>query len=477
MIRLSNASLGHTNNSLPEKILQFGTGVLLRGLCDYFVDKANKAGVFNGRIVVVKSTDTGSADAFTEQDSLYTVAVRGLENGQIVKENHINSAISRTLSAKTQWEAILKTAQNSDLEIIISNTTEVGIQYHEESIFASPPASFPAKLLAVMHQRFSHFPAKGFIIIPTELIVNNAIILKSILLKLAHFNQLSPAFLAWFEDQNTFCNSLVDRIVPGKPNAEKLTESWAELGYQDELLIEVEAYRLWAIEGDEAIKNKLSFHQTDTGVVIEPDIEIYRELKLRLLNGTHTLSCGLSFLKGHDLVRQAMNDSEIEAFVAELMLNELAPAIPYQIADEKKQIFGNQVIDRFKNPFIDHQLLAISVQYSAKMKARNMPLLLSYYEKFQAIPANFTRGFAAYLLFMKAVKEENGVFYGERNGELYPIKCDAAAVLAEIWQNKSLEEVVKACLENTDLWGTNLNNLKGFAEAIEVCLEEIMVEV
>ncbi len=461
--------------NLPERILQFGTGVLLRGLCDYFVDKANKSGIFNGSIVVVKSTDAGSTDAFAEQNNLYTVAVRGIENGQIIKENYINSAINRTISAKNQWQSVLELAINPSLEIIISNTTEVGIQYVGESIFQSPPASFPAKLLAVLYKRFQDLPEKGFVIIPTELIVNNGNVLKEILVKLAQFNQLSDEFLAWLQSKNNFCNSLVDRIVPGKPNAQKLQESWQELGYEDQLLIETEVYRLWAIQGSEELKETLSFCQVDEGVVIKEDIEIYRELKLRLLNGTHTFLCGLGYLYGYKLVRETMNDDALLGFVEQLMLAELAPAIPYEIEDSIKQQFGNQVLDRFRNPFVDHQLLAITVQYSMKMRMRNIPLLLSYYEKFQIIPPLFACGFAGYLLFMKAVKCENGVYYGERKGEFYEIKCDSVNVFYKTWQCGNIEEVVETILSNKNLWGRDLTQLNGFAESVKNYLRTMII--
>jgi tagaturonate reductase len=462
-------------SNLPERILQFGTGVLLRGLCDYFVDKANKVGVFNGKIVVVKSTDTGSTDAFAEQDNLYTIAVRGVENGQIIKENYINSAISRTISAKNQWESVMELASSPLLEIIISNTTEVGIQYVEESIFQSPPSSFPAKLLAVLYKRFQDLPEKGFVIIPTELIVNNGNILKEIVIKLAHFNQLSNEFLAWLQTKNNFCNSLVDRIVPGKPNPQKLQKSWQELGYEDQLLIETEVYRLWAIQGSEELKNTLSFCEVDEGVVIKEDIEIYRELKLRLLNGTHTFLCGLGYLYGYKLVRETMNDETLLAFVEQLMLAELAPAIPYEIDDLVKQQFGNQVLDRFRNPFVDHQLLAITVQYSMKMRMRNIPLLLNYYDKFQMVPPLFACGFAGYLLFMKAVKCENGIYYGERKGEFYEIKCDSVNVFYETWQCGNIEEVVETILSNEKLWGRNLTELNGFADSVKSYLRTMII--
>src|SRR5215216_3423550 len=247
---------------LPEKVLQFGTGVLLRGLPDYFIDKANRKGIFNGRIVVVKSTSQGDSSSFDKQDGLYTLCVRGLENGEKVEENLINASISRVLSATEEWEKILECAHNREMQIIISNTTEVGIQLVNDDVRHHPPKSFPGKLLAFLYERFKAFNGSahsGMVIVPTELIPDNGKKLESIVLELAHLNGLEASFIEWIENSNHFCNSLVDRIVPGKPDDAECLAIGNQLGYSDSLMIMSEAYRLWAIEGKGQVKNVLSF--------------------------------------------------------------------------------------------------------------------------------------------------------------------------------------------------------------------------
>jgi tagaturonate reductase len=300
------------------------------------------------------------------------------------------------------------------------------------------------------------------VIIPTELILNNGSFLKEIVLKIANEHKLEASFIDWLNTENHFCDSLVDRIVPGKPNDEDLKILTDQLGYEDNLLIQSEPYALWAIQGNQKVREILSFARIDEGVVVQEDIEIHRELKLRLLNGTHTLTCGLAYLLGFRLVKDMMANSYFSKLVMNLMLSELAPSIPYKVDSKISDRFGRMVLDRFKNPFINHKLIDITVQYSAKMKMRNIPLLLQYYKVFNSAPELFCMGFAAYLNFMHGVKIENGQVYGESNGEFYPIRCDKAEFFLNEYKDFNLERI----LSNVELWGTDLTKLTGFSEKV-----------
>jgi tagaturonate reductase len=454
---------------LPEKVLQFGTGVLLRGLPDYFIDKANKQGIFNGRVVVVKSTDSDSS-AFDRQDGLYTVCVRGVENGVTVLEDIINASISRVLGAKTEWQRILECAHNPEMRIIISNTTEVGIQLVQDDITAAPPVSFPGKLLAFLFERFKAFNGSkesGMVIVPTELITDNGSKLESIVLELAHRNNLDYKFIEWLENHNTFCNSLVDRIVPGKPNAAEVKKIEEGLGFTDELMMMSEVFRLWAIEGDEHVKNVLSFAQADKGMVIVPDITLFKELKLRLLNGTHTFNCGTAFLCGFNITREAVIHPVYGAFTKKLMHEEIAQAIPFEIDSKVKADFANSVFERFCNPFIDHQWQSITVQVTSKMKMRNAPLLQRYFELNAEPPVHMTAGFAAFLLYMKITRKDGSKYFGTRNGEEYEIKDDSAEYFYNLWQSNNAATVAQLAMQNTELWDTDLTQYPGFLQAVQ----------
>ena len=461
---------------LPEKVLQFGTGVLLRGLPDYFIDKANKQGIFNGRIVVVKSTSTGGVDAFTDQDGMYTLCIRGVEGNSGVEENIINVSISRVLSAKTEWAEILDCATNPQMEIIISNTTEAGIALTKDNIHSSPPGSFPGKLLAFLHRRYEYFQGdkqKGVIIIPTELLIDNGTILKDILIELSGQNGLDNDFIAWMINNNHFCNSLVDRIVPGKMAEEKHRKMETELGYQDDLMIMSELYRLWAIESsDPSVAEKLSFSKADEGVVIAGDIGVFRELKLRLLNGSHTFTCGLAHLCGFTTVKEAMENTSFLQFISELMLQEIVPAIVNdQISREMATEFAYKVIDRYRNPHIEHQWLSIAVQYSLKMKSRNIPVIRKYQQQFGIVPECMAIGFAAFLHFMKAQKNSDGKFSGTANNQSYTITDENISLFSAKSQELSSEEYVAAIMANESLWDYDLSSIPGFVKRVTHILQ------
>lgn len=457
------------NFTLPEKVLQFGTGVLLRGLPDYYIDKANRNGVFNGRIVVVKSTSQGDISDFEQQDFLYTLSVRGIEKGCKIEEDIICSSISRVLNANSEWEDILNIAANPSLEIIISNTTEVGIELVEDDIYTYPPISFPGKLLSVLYHRYKMYNGakdRGLVIIPTELISGNGDKLQEVLLGLAEQNKLELPFIEWMQKYNYICNSLVDRIVPGKPSQNSLKELETKLGYEDQLLTISEAYNLWAIEGDDRIKEKLTFAQVNKGIVITPDISLHKELKLRLLNGTHTLSCAVALLSGFQTVKQAMDDPAMEAFISQLMKSEIASAIPYGVSESIAHEFSDRVLDRFRNPHIDHQWLNIAMNYTSKLNMRVLPVLLKYLNRHNEVPELIAFAFAAFIDLMKPIAE-GGKYYTFVNGDKLLLNDDKAAYIANLWKDHNDSTIVNAVLQNRQIWEQDLSVYVGFKKSVE----------
>lgn len=444
--------------SLPERVLQFGTGVLLRGLPDFYIDKANKAGVFNGRIVVVKSTSHGDITSFEDQDYLYTQVIKGIEEGENVTSNIINASISRILIAQTQWEEILNCAADPKINIIISNTTEQGISYKDENIKTGLPENFPGKLLAYLYHRWKSIKdhnKSDIVVIPTELIENNGDLLKKFIIKGSEFNTLGGDFLNWLYQHVKFCNSLVDRIVPGKPTESLLYELEKSFGYIDQHLIISEAFHLWAIEGDKTVADILSFSKIDMNIHIVDDISVFKELKLRLLNATHILSSGIALIEGHSIVAKSLENTDFSHLVIRL-LDEIKSSIPKDITPDIIETFANKVMDRFKNPYMNHQWTSIILNYTDKMKIRAVPLMNEYYRKNGKLPEIMIRGMAAYLFIAIPDRKDNNVYYKNLNGRWLQLNDPYSAELFQKSNILGFNIIAKQILKDIMLKNTIL---------------------
>jgi tagaturonate reductase len=432
---------------LPDKVLQFGTGVLLRGLPDYFIEKANQKGIFNGRIVVVKSTVNGDVSSFQEQDNLYTLSIRGIKNGQNVNENIICSAISKILHANTQWSDVLNSAADPSIQIIISNTTEAGLQYVEEKLTHVPSLSFPGKLTQCLYHRFiklGHAPESKIVVLPTELLTDNGFLLKQIIEKLIHFNDYPKSFGEWVNQKVIFCNTLVDRIVPGKLSNEHQQILLEKYGYTDSNAIMCEPYALWAIEGGQEVRDLLSFSTVNEEIKIVPDISQFKELKLRILNGSHTLLCAKAIAEGFETVFLAMSNPIFRKYAEELIFEEIIPSLPAEIKKEDKLSFAKDVIDRFSNPNIEHKWTSIAVQYPMKLTIRVLPLLKLYAQNTGVSPTKM----------VECIKE---VLHFLLSNENTPMDDISKAAINKInLSSSSTEEKVKNLLKEKTMWGEDL---------------------
>ena len=467
---------------LPEKILQFGSGRFLRGFADFFVDKAIREGLFDGRAVVVQSTGTRRSNVLDTQDGLYTLAVQGLQDGEPVETYAVMASVSRALSANDQWADVLAVARNPELACTISNTTEVGITLDEDDrIDLDPPRSYPGKLTACLHARaeaFDYSSESGLVVIPCELIENNGETLKGIVLDLAQRWDLGERFTDWVKTACTFCNTLVDRIVTGKPSEETVAKMQEKLGYEDQLLTVAEVYRLWAIEGDAALEARLPFLKADDGIIVTDDITPYRLRKVRLLNGAHTTMVPTSYLSGNDTVRESLEDPLVGDFLRGAMHKEIVPSL--RVSEASARQFADEVLDRFGNPYIEHLLLNITFQSTSKMRHRVVPSILGYYEKRGELPQRLLFGFAGYLRFMRGTEKEDGTVYGRRGEERYKIDDDQAPYFYDVWQGVDTSDEAQVrglageVLRNAKLWGRDLTALPELEDTVAANLLAIL---
>ncbi|MEF2964954.1 tagaturonate reductase [Paenibacillus sp. M1] len=442
--------------SYPERMIQFGEGNFMRAFVDWQLQQMNNKGLFQGSAVLVQPLGQGLGEMLAEQDYLYTVLLNGILNGETVSDREIMTSVSRLVNPYTDYDTFLALAENDELEFITSNTTEAGIAYHPgDKLDDAPQKSFPGKLTALLYKRFQ-LGKKGFIIIPCELIDRNGEKLREIVLQYAAEWQLGDEFTAWLERENTFCCSLVDRIVPGYPRdkAEALAE---ELGYRDNLMVTAEPFLFWVIEGPAWLADKLPLSQAGLNVVVTEDMTPYRERKVHLLNGPHTAMVSLGLLAGLETVEDVMNDGVFSAFVKELIDEELIPML--DLPREELQFFAEAVQERFKNPFIRHELTSIYLNSISKFKTRLLPVLLRYRRERGELPKLMTLSFAALLL-------------GYRGDKLQ--RQDSPEVLAvfdEAWKNP--QSFIQVILQNAGLWGEDLSSVPGLAEELEAGLRKL----
>ncbi len=462
---------------LPEKVLQFGEGNFLRAFADWMIDEMNAKGLFNGRVVVVQPLPNGLIDMLNEQDGLYTLYLRGIENGETINTKKIITSISRAINPYSNWQDYLTTAENPDLELIISNTTEAGIEYKEGAFTPySCPDSFPAKLTCWLYKRFSHFKGaadKGMIIMPCELINYNGSRLKECILEHACEWKLEPEFTVWINESNTFLSTLVDRIVPGYPR-DDIQEITAEIGYKDNLVDTGEIFHLLVVEGaDSAIQQRLPFTQTGLNVVFTDDMQPYRTRKVAVLNGAHTGNVLGAYLAGLQTVGEMLADPDFSAFLKDMLLKEIVPTL--DLPAESKVPYAEAILERFSNPFIRHELLTISLNSVAKWKVRVLPSLLAYIMKEGLTPKRMAFSLAALIAFYNGKRKASGEFVGTVDGTEYLINDSekVTSFFEEAYKNNDLEEVTRIILSKRSFWSEDLTQIPTLHSEVTDYLEAI----
>ena len=390
--------------NLPEKIIQFGEGNFIRAFFDYFIHKLNCKGLFNGRIVVVKPRK-GSLKHLRAQDCLFTLITAGVSNNELIYEKEIIASISRAMDTYDSWEQVLELSKNEQIEIIVSNTTETGIKFDPYGkLKDKPPDSYPAKLTQILYRRFSHkMQNKGFIIIPLELIENNGNTLKEVVLKYADLWELKEDFKEWIVKANLFINTLVDRIVPGYPIG--LTPKiFDDLGYTDNFLTLAEVYHLFAIEETNIVKKVLPFDKAGLNVVYADNITMYRDLKVKILNGSHTAIVTLAVLHGIVYVKDLFNNDKLNKCINHIIFNEIIPTLDYE--REVTENFAKQVIERFKNPYLEHKWTDILLNNITKFNIRLMPTVNKYYKLYGKAPQILSFSYSLLINLFKNCKWE-----------------------------------------------------------------------
>ena len=470
---------GYVLEKAPEKVMQFGEGNFLRAFVDDFIDIANEKAGFNGKVVLVQPIAQGLTELINKQEGLYTLYLRGSEKGVKVDDKRVISAVSRCINPYGDWDKVLELARSADLEIIVSNTTEAGIVHDSESTFDQvPPTSFPAKLTRVLYERFAA-GQKGIVMLSCELIDNNGRELLKCVNRYIDDWKLSDDFRRWVNEENIFCSTLVDRIVPGRIRDSKEVEALAAAnGYEDPLTDVGEVFGIWVIEGPDGLEDRLPFKKAGVPVIVVPDVTPYKKRKVRILNGAHTGFVLGSYLAGYDIVRDCMHDETILGYMNKMLYDEVIPTLPLDKKDLEE--FATAVQDRFNNPFVNHELMSISLNSTSKWRARNMPTFLDYVKEKKKLPVCLTTSFAAYIAFYSNDIQEltdKGLVCRRPKGNEYTVSDDRWVLEFFLDHgNDSPEDLVHAVMTNKDMWGQDLTEVPGFEAEVIRILKQIRTE-
>jgi len=455
----------------PEKMIQFGEGNFLRGFVDWQIDKMNEEANFNGSVVVVQPQEGGLIDMLNEQDGLYTLYLQGVQNGEAVKTHNIINSVSRGINPYRDYNEYLKLGENPEIRFIVSNTTEAGIAFDEnDKLNEGCQKSYPGKLTALLYHRFVTFNGdsnKGFIIIPCELIDRNGEKLKEIVLKYAEIWNLGEDFVNWINKDNTFCCSLVDRIVPGYPR-DTIDEVRAELGYDDNLVDVGEIFHLWVIEGPQSIKNELPIEKAGLNVKVVDDMTPYRTRKVRILNGPHTAMVPVAYLYGLETVGESVDHEVIGKYVHDVIYDEIIETL--DLPHEELVEFADAIIERFQNPYVKHYLMSIALNSMSKYKTRDLPSLTEYLKRKGELPKKLVFSLAALIEFYKGKR-------GNENIELSDDE-DILELYNTLWSNfdgtkEGLNKIVISVLAYEKNWGMNLNDIPNLTQEVTKYLESI----
>lgn len=465
----------------PERILQFGKGNFLRAFAAWAVQRLNQHENFNGNIVIVEATPRGGGDIINQQDGLYHLILEGITDGKPSREIEMIDCVSHCINPYQDYASYQQLIDSPKLRFVISNTTEAGIRWQNgETLSQQPQSSFPGKVTALLHRRFQRFSGaadKGLIFLCCELIENNSTTLKALVERHASEWDLEPGFIDWVHQHCAFCNTLVDRIVSGRPE-DRLEEIQQELGFRDELIVTAESYHQWSIEAPDWVKDEFPVHRLGLNFNYATTLEqaSIRDMKVRILNGTHTGTMPVAYLSGVDTVVAATEHPQVSSFMRQMLIDEIIPCIP-DADPVYTRDFAERTLERFQNPYIQHQWLSISLNSMSKWQTRNLPSLLDSIKHTGILPLRITFSLAALIAFYRGVRQPDT----STPSESYTCQ-DSKEILtlfSDLWYQYNtgklaVKDLVRAVLSYETIWQQDLNQIDGLTDTVTKYLESIL---
>lgn len=452
----------------PERIIQFGEGNFLRAFVDWIISQMDEHTDFNGSVVIVQPIEKGLVDLLNSQDGLYHVNLQGMEKGQTVNSFRLIDVVSRAINPYRDFEDYEKLAELPEVRFVISNTTEAGIAFDASCQLTDRPASsYPGKLTQLLYHRFQYFngdPQKGLIIMPCELIFQNGHVLKKTIEQYIDLWNLGEDFRKWFETACRVYATLVDRIVPGFPKKD-IDQIQQKLQYEDRMVVQGEAFHLWVIEAPEELENEFPARKAGLNVLFVPSEAPYHARKVTLLNGPHTVLAPVAFLSGVNIVRDACQHPVIGAFIREVMFNELMETL--DLPKPELMQFAEDVLERFNNPFVDHQVTSIMLNSFSKFATRDLPGLKVYLQRKNKLPEGIVLGLAAIITYYKGGVRADGTAYSPND------LPEIVSFVQALWEKDDIREMAEKILAADWIWHEDLNKIPGLTDRLAYYLQAI----
>lgn len=457
-----------TKVNRPDRIIQFGEGNFLRGFADWIVSYMDEQTDFNSDVVIVQPRGRGHVESLLAQDCLYHVNLQGLDHGKPVNSYRLIDVVSRCINPYTQFADFLELAEQPEMRFVISNTTEAGIVFDPDcKLDDAPASSYPGKLVQLLYHRYQHFNgdrSKGLIIFPCELIFLNGHKLKEVINQYIDLWQLGDGFQEWFDEACGVYATLVDRIVPGFPKQE-IDEIKAKLDYDDNCVVQGEFFHLWVIEAPKAVEAEFPADRAGLNVLFVPSEAPYHERKVTLLNGPHTVLSPVAFLSGINIVRDACQHPVVGRFVHRVMYDELMPTL--NLPHDELMNFADAVMERFCNPFVDHQVTSIMLNSFPKYATRDLPGLKIYLDRKGCLPEGLVLGLAAIMVYYRGGKRTDGVAIVPNDAP------EIMELLTRLWKEGNVGHLVKTVLAQTTIWGEDLNAIPGLRDRVVYYINRI----
>jgi len=452
----------------PERIIQFGEGNFLRAFIDWIVWNMDNKADFNSSVVVVQPIENGMIDMLNKQDDLYHVNLRGKIDGKSVDSYQMIDVISRALNPYTQNADFMHLAEQPEMRFVISNTTEAGIAYDPSCKLTDKPASsYPGKLTQLLYHRFKTFngdPTKGLIMFPCELIFLNGHKLKEVIYQYIDLWNLGEGFKKWFTDNCGVYATLVDRIVPGFPR-DRIKDIQENLGYEDNMVVQGEAFHLWVIEAPKSVEKEFPADKAGLHVMFVDSEKPYHARKVTLLNGPHTVLSPVAYLSGINIVRDACLHPVIGKFIHKVMFDELMQTL--DLPQDELQKFAADVMERFENPFVDHQVTSIMLNSFPKFETRDLPGLKKYLKRKGELPKGIVLGLSAIITYYKGGKRADGADIQPNDAQ------EIMDLLKNLWATNDTKKITEGVLAATSIWGEDLNKIPGLAADVKADLDSI----